>query len=81
MKNRTHSTISANALFHFTRSMENLIGILQREFYPRYALENMNLLETEIPARHMAIPMVSFCDIPLSQVKDHVEYYANTLLD
>ena len=76
----THSTISANVLFHFTRSKENLIGILESAFLPRYAMENQNIVEPEIPERHIAIPMVSFCDIPLSQVRDHVEHYGEYAL-
>jgi len=33
--------ISANTLFHFTSSMENLLGILTNEFRPRFCLENL----------------------------------------
>jgi hypothetical protein len=80
MPRRTQSTISANALLHFTRSKDILIGILQNEFLPRYALENQNIVEPEITNRHIAIPMVSFCDIPLSQVKDHVQHYGEYAL-
>jgi hypothetical protein len=80
LPNRRHLTISANTLFHYTHSKENLLSILQNDFYPRYALENMNIVEPEIPERHIAIPMVSFCDIPLSQVKDHSENYGGYAL-
>ncbi len=80
MPRSLYFTISANALFHFTRSKENLIGILQNAFFPRYALENQNLVEPEIPELHIAIPMVSFCDIPLSQVKGHIRNYGEYAL-
>lgn len=65
--------LSANTLFHFTDKKDNLIGILINEFYPRYSLENwepVHGLEYEV-----AIPMVCFCDIPLSQIYNHTEFY------
>src|SRR5574337_1418490 len=68
------STISSETLFHFTNSAEYLISIFRSEFYPRYSLEtlldlgNGNKLE-------VAIPMVCFCDIPLSQIKNHLNTY------
>lgn len=70
-------TISANTLFHFTDQMTNLEGILEKEFSPRYCLEDYrgifpNLLD---PYDERAIPMVSFCDIPLSQIKNHIRVY------
>jgi hypothetical protein len=65
-------TLSANTLFHFTRSKENLIGILKNEFYPRYSLE-LDPITNEL----YAIPMVSFCDIPLSQIKNHILIYGS----
>lgn len=73
--------LSANTLFHFTRSKENIISILINDFYPRYCMENIGfsyqnkyhgLTPTEI-----AIPMVSFCDIRLSQIGNHVEKYGS----
>lgn len=33
------STLSANTLFHFTRTRETLINILKTRFYPRLSLE------------------------------------------
>jgi hypothetical protein len=65
--------LSANTLFHFTEKKENLISILRNEFYPRYSLENWTpVLGFE---REVAIPMVCFCDIPLSQIYNHTEFY------
>lgn len=58
------SKLSPNTLFHFTKSLDDLIGILTNGFYPRYHLE-----ET------FAFPMVCFCDIPLSQIEKHIETY------
>lgn len=74
-------TLSANTLFHFTDSPDNLENILRKEFYPRYCLEDLGLVIPKIDSQHkrkqkeLAIPMVSFCDIPLSQIRKHVGYY------
>ena len=75
------SRLSPDSLFHFTPSLNNLLGILDKTFYPRYCYENFELY------RHMtkfiewvqiidaALPMVCFCDIPLSQLMSHIEIY------
>ncbi len=65
--------ISANTLFHFTKSLDNIRNILTNNFTPRYSLEKLNFIpkvEMEI-----GIPMVCFCDIPLSQVTNHINIY------
>jgi len=64
--------ISSNTLFHFTKTKENLLGILQDTFHPRYCLEQFGVGDT---ATEAAIPMVSFCDIPLSQINKHLTVY------
>lgn len=66
--------LSSETLFHFTGSIENLNGILENGFYPHYSLEKF-LLSLKREPSELAIPMVSFCDIPLSEVKDHVSIY------
>lgn len=66
--------ISSNTLFHFTNK-ENLIGILENEFYPRFSLEYYQV--DEITSFKIGIPMVSFCDIPLSLVYKHMAKYGN----
>jgi hypothetical protein len=68
--------LSANTLFHFTKNVDNLESILRNEFYPRYCLEDWSVVFPEVPEiQEIAIPMVSFCDIPLSQIKNHVKHY------
>lgn len=69
-------TISANTLFHFTNSKENLISILTSHFHLRYCLEKFYLAGDV----KCAIPMVCFCDIPLSKIKKHAEKYGNYAL-
>lgn len=74
-------TLSSNCLFHFTNSAEKLISILEKNLVPRYCLENFDMfhftadrLDNDI---ELAIPMVCFCDIPLSKVKYHLSFYGN----
>lgn len=72
--------ISTSTVFHFTRSSENLISILAHTFRPHFCLEDLNVVMPD--SRHeedleFAIPMVSFCDIPLSQVSPHLKHYGN----
>lgn len=72
----TINSLSANTLFHFTNSFENLISIIKNDIRPHYCLEDFrqfgdpNTFDLEI-----AIPMVCFCDIPLSNTKRHVDTY------
>jgi hypothetical protein len=73
--------ISANTLFHFTGSIENLFDILTNEFRPHFCLENYNVLlkkkTREMEAWEWAVPMVSFCDLPLSQTGFHLSVYGD----
>lgn len=73
--------VSANTLFHFTANKENLINILVNEFRPHFCLEDLSILEPrdrEDPeSAEIAIPMVSFCDLPLSQIGFHLSVYGD----
>lgn len=67
--------ISADTLFHFTPSLQNLENILKNGLYVRYSLENYKSIidgESEI-----AFPMTCFCDIPLSNIRNHTMKYGN----
>jgi Protein of unknown function (DUF2743). len=79
MSKNNLSKISANTLFHFTKKRETLVSILENTFYPRYCWENISTIEQNNQATFpdFAVPIVSFCDIPLSQVGDHVKTYGN----
>jgi hypothetical protein len=67
------NNLSADTLFHFTKSIENILGILSNEFKPRYNVEDWQPI---IGQKHpIVIPMVCFCDIPLSQIQKHTEDY------
>ncbi|MBC8385482.1 MAG: hypothetical protein H8E57_08200 [Candidatus Cloacimonetes bacterium] len=66
--------ISSSCLFHFTNKFEYLKNILRDEFIPRYSLENLTIGKADI---EIAIPMICFCDIPLSNIKHHIRKYGN----
>lgn len=70
------SGLSPDSLFHFTPSLDNLLGILKNTFYPRYCYEEFDLIDNDAQAfSEDALPMVCFCDIPLSQLATHIENY------
>lgn len=63
--------LSTNTLFHFTSKLDHLLSILEHGFRPGLCLESL-----PIPGEFVgAIPMVCFCDIPLSQAAAHMEKY------
>lgn len=66
--------LSSNTLFHFTNSLDVLYKILEEGFWPRYCKETGWKGEGN-PL--FAVAMVSFCDIPLSQIHQHIGYYGN----
>lgn len=73
------AVISSNTLFHFTNSAEKIINIIRNGFTPRFCLEKFGddfLFETE-NKDEMAIPMTCFCDLPLSQIDNHLEFYGS----
>ena len=67
--------VSANTLFHFTKSIDNLISILKYEFKPNYHIENALVGVTDTFRVIWAVPMVCFCDLPLSMVRQHIRDY------
>jgi hypothetical protein len=69
-KKSLHPTI----LFHFTKTKENLFGILEHTFKLSYAREMISGVNEK---RMFAVPMVSFCDIKLHDIKDHIENYGS----
>jgi len=69
------SKLSTDELFHFTK-LDNLVNIIKTGFYPRFNLEH-TLLSNYFnrPAAVTPVPMVSFCDIPLNLVDEHISKY------
>ena len=72
-------TLSSNTLFHFTSKREYLESIIDNGFHPRYCTEDFSAfapaLGQESKTFDYAVPMVCFCDIPLSKVKEHISVY------
>ena len=64
--------ISSASLFHFTDTLDKLRSILKEGFKPHYSQENLEMFG--LP-NCLGIPMVSFCDIPLSQTERHSKEY------
>lgn len=67
-------TPRSSTLFHFTRNRDTLKLILSGGFWPRYCTEDLRWLAEE-NAESIAFPMVCFCDIPLSRIAEHVNFY------
>lgn len=61
-------------LFHFTKSIEVLKSILKNGFYPRFSLEDIAWLGSSQDDA-VAFPVICFCDIPLSRITEHVNFY------
>lgn len=58
------------SLFHYTNSWETIISILEKGIYFSYSYDNLK-------AMFLAVPMISFCDIPLSRNNEHTKRYGN----
>ena len=66
--------LSANSLFHFTKEKDSLYGILEETFRLSYCREDLSIGGKQYSIR---APMVSFCDIPLSEIKNHIIKYGS----
>lgn len=64
----------SDSLFHFTKNVDYLKSILNNGIYPRYCLEDVTWFGLD---EHVAYPMVSFCDIPLSRINEHTDFYGS----
>lgn len=64
--------LSTNSVFHFTKNIDVIKGILLSNFKIKYCLET---IEAKHRTMKFAVPMTSFCDIPLSQVGSHIDKY------
>lgn len=66
---------TTNELFHFT-SKENLLGIIDNGFYPKYNFEYTFLSQYfDRPCSMIVVAMVSFCDIPPHLAEEHSNKY------
>lgn len=78
MKRHQYNSISANTLFHFTNSREQLLNILNVQFQPHYCIEDFRAFYPNLPTPiEIAIAMICFCDIPLANAKRHIDTYGS----
>lgn len=63
--------LHSNSLFHFTNKA-GLLYILKNNFVPCYCKERLSIGKKFYDYR---VPIVSFCDIPLSQIRSHIKEY------
>ena len=59
----------SRTLFHFTKEAANFYSILENGLKFAYCEERYNNVF------HYALPMICFCDMPLSMIGEHVENY------
>lgn len=67
--------ISSNSIIHFTNSLDSIKGILKQNFNLKYCKEHIKFSGKK--ATNLLVPMVSFCDIPMSEIKDHIDKYGS----
>ena len=66
-----NNSLHPEILFHFT-SKDALYGILKETFKVYYSLERISGKSKPL---EFGVPMVSFCDLKLSELKTHIENY------
>lgn len=69
------SMISSNLLFHFTKSTDALISILENGFWPMTANEDISFMMPNYKRAIVGIPMVCFTDIPIELTGEHRKQY------
>lgn len=66
----------SDTLFHFTKSENVLFEILKHGFWPSYCLEDLSW-QGKDKTEFVAFPIVCLCDIPLSRITDHIDFYGS----
>ena len=64
-----------SSLFHYTSSIDKLQSILLKGLIPNYCKEDLSTSRN--PQDCIGIPMVSFCDIPLTRTTQFTSRYGN----
>lgn len=65
------SSFRTTSLFHYTKHLVSLKKILEDGLIPNFCSEDL------LPGLSIGIPMVSFCDIPLSRTHFHTSQYGS----
>lgn len=77
----TEVNLSSNTLFHFTSKADYLVDIIKNGFKPRFCLEEEMLYKLLTSKKKVetetAIPLTCFCDLPLSKILSHLEFYGS----
>lgn len=74
----TYNAVSADTLFHFTSGLDIIRGVLRNGFYPSYHQEVLqDILRNKSEYGVSYVPMVCFCDIPLTRIKRHIQFYGS----
>lgn len=64
--------LSSNSIIHFTKNLKSLEGILIDTFKIQYCRETLYSRNHHFD---VLVPVVSFCDIPFSQILHHISSY------
>ncbi|KIF54174.1 abortive infection system antitoxin AbiGi family protein [Vibrio owensii] len=67
--------VSSNSIIHFTDSLDAIKGIIKNSFKLKYCREYIYIGDDSYV--DILVPMVSFCDIPLSEIKEHIDKYGS----
>ena len=71
------SVVMPDTLYYFTTNLRWLLDILQYKMLsPRYCEEDISYLGIKNPSK-IAIPMRCFCDIGMSKLSYHMEWYGD----
>jgi hypothetical protein len=65
--------VTSDTLFHFTNELDTLLEILKSNFKSSFCKEHFVIRSAS--SGFVYIPMVSFCDIPLGQITNHINKY------
>ena len=68
---KTRANSHTSTLFHYTKTANTLLSILQEGFRFSYCFEEYFLLKQE----NIGVPMISFCDIPINDSLEHSKKY------
>jgi len=80
--NYMSENVSSSVLFHFTKTMDDLKSILNYGFFPHYCPEyTLDPIDRKAASEGrppmQSIPLVSFCDLPMSLIRKHLKEYGN----